>query len=130
MNALVMIWTLAAVFGAALILQHALVRNAHRRRLARQQARHQQVQQTMNQQLEQTKRQIGQLQNDLAAARTQLRQLGAGDAGSAQGRSNARQALEREMDDAPASRFPLPADGFADTQPLPPDTRSASLLLQ
>ena len=68
-----LVWTL--VIAVALIVQALVMRIAHRRALGRQQARHQQHQQTLNGQFEQTRKQIGQLQSDLATARRELRQL-------------------------------------------------------
>jgi len=130
MSALVSLWAFAGVLGASLILQGVAMRIVHRRKAARQHAKHLQFQQTMNRQFEQTKRQIGQLQNDLAAARLQLRQRGRRDVASTQSRSLARQAIDRELDNASASRYSRPIDGFADTQPAPAVTQNGSLLLQ
>lgn len=125
------LWVLAIALGACLILQGVVLRIAHRRRQALQQAKHLQFEQTMNGRLEQTKRQIGQLQSDLAAARGQLKQRGNHGATSVQGSASARRTLEREFDDASESRHSVFADGFADTQPAPQEfTQHGSLLLQ
>ena len=124
------LWILAIVLGASLVLQGIVLRNAYRRKLAMQQALQLQFQQEMNGRLEQTKRQIGQLQSDLAAARQQLKQLGKGDAALVRDSSPARQALERELDEATALRQSLPVDGFADTLPSPQDPKDKSLLLR
>ena len=123
MNAIFILWVLAIVLGASLILQGVALRTAYRRAVAKQRAKHLHFQQTMNSQFEQTKRQIGQLQNDLAAARLQLKR--AGKSAAAPG-----QALERELDDASARRHQLPVNGFADTQPSPQVTQYGSLLLE
>lgn len=125
------LWILAIALGACLILQGVVMRIAYRRQVALQRAKHLQFEQTMNGKLEQTKRQIGQLQGDLAAARGQLKLRGNQGASSVQGSASARRTLEREFDDASDSRHPVLVDGFADTQPAPQEfTRHASLLLQ
>jgi uncharacterized protein HemX len=124
------IWIFAIVLGAALVLQGVVLRTIHRRKVARQQARHLQFEQAMSGKIEQTKRQIGQLQSDLSAARRQLKQLDNGVARPQPDLAADRQALERELDDAPLSRQPLPANGFADTRPAPQVTQFGSLLFQ
>jgi predicted RNase H-like nuclease (RuvC/YqgF family) len=123
-------WVLAIVLGAFLILQGAVLRIVHRRKAARQHARYQQAEQAMNGKIEQTKRQIGQLQTDLAAARRQIKQLGKGHAQPVPDLAAERWALERELDDAPSSRHALPPNGFADTRPSPQVTQFGSLLFQ
>ena len=123
MNANLILWTLAIALGASLILQGVVLRTVYRRRAIRQHAKHQQFQQTLSGQIEQTKRQIGQLQSDLAAARAQLKRAG-------QSAAAPRQVLDRELDDAPVPRRQLPVNGFADTQPSPQCTEYGSLLLQ
>lgn len=117
------LWALVSVLGASLILQGSVLRTAYRRKVAKQHAKHLQFQLTVNGQFEQTRRQIGQLQNDLAAARLQLKRVGRSAAAS-------RQALERELDAAQAFRDHLPVNGFADTQPSSQVTQHGSLLLQ
>ena len=123
MNAIFILWVLAIVLGVSLILQGVALRTAYRRKVAKQSAKHLHFQQTMNGQFEQTKRQIGQLQNDLAAARLQLKRAGKSAAAP-------RQALERDLDDASAPGHRLPVNGFADTQPSPQVTQYGSLLLE
>lgn len=112
MSTISILWALASVLAASLILQGIVLRSAYRRKVAKLHAKHLQFQQTVNGRFEQTNRQIGQLQNDLAAARLQVKRAGKSAATS-------RRALERELDDAEALRHHLPVDGFADTQPLP-----------
>jgi hypothetical protein len=123
MNATFILCSLAIVLGTSLILQGVVLRIVYRRKVTKQHAKHLQFQQTINGQVEQTKRQIGQLQSDLAAARAQLKQGGKSVAAP-------RQALDRELDDASGSRHQLPVNGFADTQPSPQVTEYGSLLLQ
>lgn len=131
MNALA--WTLfIAVALVALAAQALVMRAAHRRELARQQAKHQQHQQLVTGQVEQTRKQIGQLQSDLATARRELRQLTRKSTAAPAQRDQAaiKQSLEREIDAASASRPQLPPDGFADTQPTLGGTQYGSLLIQ
>lgn len=123
-------WILAIVLSASLVVQGVVLRIVHRRKLARQHARQLQLEQSLNSKIEQTKRQIGQLQTDLAAARRQIKQLGKTTVRPVPDLAADRQALERELDDAPVSRQPLPANGFADTRPAPQVTQFGSLLFQ
>jgi len=124
-----LVWTL--VIAVALVTQALVMRIVHRRALARQHGRHQQHQQTLNGQFEQTRKQIGQLQSDLATARRELRQLSRKTVAPVQrDTAAARQSLEREIDAASATRRPLPADGFAETQPSLEVTQYGSLLIQ
>jgi uncharacterized protein HemX len=124
------IWIFAIVLGAALVLQGVVLRTIHRRKVARQQARHLQFEQAMSGKIEQTKRQIGQLQSDLSAARRQLKQLDNGVARPQPDLAADRQALERELDDAPLSRQPLPAGCRRSHWPAPQVTQFGSLLFQ
>jgi septal ring factor EnvC (AmiA/AmiB activator) len=131
MNALV--WTLAiAVIAVSLVSQALMMRAAHRRTLARQHTKHQQHQQTLKDQFEQTRKQIGQLQSELATARREIRQLTKKSPAAPAQRDPAavKQALEREIDAASASRRQLPPDGFAETQPSLEVTQYGSLLIQ
>ena len=93
--------------------------------------KHQQHQQTLNGQFEQTRKQISQLQSDLATARRELRQVSKKSTAAPVQRDAvaARQSLEREID-AGAARRPLPIDGFAETQPSLEVTQYGSLLIQ
>ena len=123
----------ALVIAVTLVIQALVMRTAHRRSLARQHTRHQQHQQTLNGQFEQTRKQIAQLQSELANARRELRQLTKkSNPGVAVQRDPVavKQSLEREIDAAGAARRPLPADGFADTQPSVEVTQHGSLLIQ
>jgi septal ring factor EnvC (AmiA/AmiB activator) len=129
-------WTLVfavtLVALVALATQALVMRAVHRRALARQHTKHQQHQQMLNGQFEQTRKQISQLQSDLATARRDLRQLSKKGTAAPVQRDPAavRQSLEREIDAASASRRPLPADGFAETQPSLEVTQYGSLLIQ
>jgi len=124
-----LVWTL--VIAVALVAQALAMRVAHRRALARQHVKHQQHQQTLNGQFEQTRKQISQLQSDLATARRELRQVSKKSTAAPVQRDAvaARQSLEREID-AGAARRPLPTDGFAETQPSLEVTQYGSLLIQ
>lgn len=123
------VWILVAAVVVSLALQGVLLHVIHRRQLAVQQAVLQRTQQALSSRLEKTKHQIGQLQIDLSEARQQLKRAGR-ESTAVHDRSPARQALERELDDAPATRSSLPIDGFADTQPSAQDTQYGNLLLQ
>jgi hypothetical protein len=130
MNTVVNLWIAAPVLGTAVILQWTVLRTKYRNELTKQHARHVQQQQITSSHFEQAKRQIGQLQHDLAAARLQVKQLSMGRAAPPQSDSRVKEALNRMLDDAPASRRQLPADGFAETQPSPHSQHDIDLLLR
>lgn len=122
------LWSLVATLVAALVLQGVALRLAHRRKLTALQSVLQRSQLAMDNRLEKAKRQIGQLQIDLSAARQQLKRPGRPVTTVP---TLARQALERELDDdVSAARRHGPIDGFADTQPAPQYTQHGSLLMQ
>ena len=123
-------WTL--VIAVTLVSQALVMRAVHRRSLARQHTKHQQHQQTLNGQFDQTRKQIAQLQSELAHARRDLRQLTKKSPAAAVQPDPAavKKSLERELDAAGASRRPLPPDGFAETQPSVEVTQHGSLLIQ
>jgi len=98
-------------------LQWSVLRGRYRSELTVQHARHQLQEQTTSQYLEQARKQIAQLQHDLAAAKLQAKQYASDDAALRQSRSRAKEALQRTLDDADASCRRLPPDGFADTMP-------------
>lgn len=130
MNTVTSLWIAALGLGIAVILQWTVLRTKHRKELTKQHTRHVQQQQTASRYIEQAKRQIGQLQHDLAAARLHVKRLSMGGAAQPQSDSRAKQALEQTLDNAPASRRQLPADGFADTRPMPHSQHHIDLLLR
>jgi hypothetical protein len=117
---------LAALAAAALIAgQWALQRLLQRRALGALKGRHLQQQANLGRKLERAKRQIAQLQQELAAARLDVKQR----------RDRAapppvptREMLSRELDAAP-QRPRLPVDGFADTLPSQQFAHAEELLL-
>jgi len=132
MNPLVWTIVIAVAAAAAIVTQALMMRAANRRTLARQQAKHLQHQQTQASQVEQTRKQIAQLQSELATARREVRQLTKKSAAAAAPRDQAaiKQSLEREIDAGSAARSALPKDGFAETQPQLSVTQYGSLLMQ
>lgn len=130
MNAIINLWIAALVLGAAIVVQWAVLRARYRRALTLRHARHMRQQQTASCQLEQVKLQVEQLQQDLAAARLQVKRLTAAGAAPSQSRARAKEALERALDDATALRHRLPPDGFADTLPSPQIPDYVGLLLR
>ena len=130
MNTVVSLWVAAPILGTAVIVQWTLLRTKHRSELSRQRARHVQQQQATSRDIEQAKRQIGQLQHDLAAARLQVKQLSTGRAAPSQGDSRVKETLNRMLDDVSASRRHLPIDGFADTQQWRHSEHNLDLLLR
>ena len=117
MNTAIIFSLVALACTAAIALQWSVLRSRYRSELTVQRARHQLQEQTTSQYLEQARKQIGQLQHDLSAAKLQARRHTTDDAALRQSRSRAKEALERTLDDGDASRRRLPPDGFADTMP-------------
>jgi len=130
MNTAVSLWIAAPAFGTAVIVQWTVLRMVYRNELTKQRARRVEQQQTASRYIEQARRQIGQLQHELAAARLQVKRLSMDRAAPPQSDSRAKEALHRMLDDASASRPHLPPDGFAETQPLPHSQRDVDLLLR
>lgn len=130
-------WILCAVLGALLVASFVLQRSASEKRLAALQAKHAQYQKEVNGKFDGMKRQVGQLQSELAAARQLLQEAQALVAAAAPPRVDpaaARQALQRELDagdgaDSRSVRSRSGTDGFADTQVSVQDTDDSSLLL-
>ena len=129
MNTIINLWIAAPVLGAAVILQWTVLRTKYRNELTKQHARHEQQQQATSRDIEQAKRQVGQLQHDLAAARLQVKRLTVVAAAPVQNTSPARKTLQRTLDDVSQSR-PLPVDGFADTRPFRHSEHDQGLLLR
>jgi hypothetical protein len=130
LNTVVHLWIATLILATAIILQWTVLRTKYRAALTRQHARHVQQQQIASRHIEQAKRQIGQLQHDLAAARLQVKRLSMDRASPPQSNSRAKAALELALDDAAASRRHLPPDGFAETQPSRHSTHDIGLLIR
>ncbi len=130
MNTIVNLWPVALALGVAVSLQWAVLRTKYRSELTRQRARHVQQRHTTSRDLEQFKRQIGQLQHDLAAARMQAKRNAQDGAALQRSRSRAREELLRTLDDATTTRRGLPIDGFADTLPAPLSPHGVGLMFR
>jgi hypothetical protein len=129
MNTIVGLWLAAPGLGTALILQWTLLRRRHRSALTKQHAKHAQQHQILIQHVQQAKRQIGQLQHDLAAARLQIKRTTPPAASQVQRDSPARNALERTLNAPSEVRRRLPTDGFADTRPFRHSDHDRNVLL-
>lgn len=127
MNTVVSLWIAAPVVGAAVVLQWGALRTRYRNELGKLHARHMHHHQIAKGNLEQAKRQIGQLQHDLAAARLQVKRLSVA---AAPGQSGApvKRTPARALGDEAASKRRLPADGFAEARPFLPSGRVDLLL--
>jgi len=130
MNTVLSLWIAGPALGIAVIVQWAVLRTKYRNELTRQHARHVQQQQTMGLHVQQAKRQIGQLQHDLAAARLQVKRLTLVAATPVQSDSRANKTLQSALDDAWETSRRLPVDGFADTRPFRHSQHDADLLLR
>ena len=105
-----------------------MLRTKYRNELTKQHARHEQQQQATSRDIEQAKRQVAQLQHDLAAGTLQVKRLSAGR--PTQSDSRMKEALSRMLDDANASRRHLPTNGFAHTRPSPHSPHDIGLLFR
>jgi biopolymer transport protein ExbB/TolQ len=130
MSTLITLALAALVCSAAVVLEWVVLRTRYQKAMAQQRARHLQQRQIASQHLEQARRQIGQLQHDLAAAKLQAKRHTTVELASAQSRSRAKEALQRALEDASATWRRLPPDGFADTLPSPQYPHDAELLLR
>ena len=100
----------------------------YRNELTKQNVRHERQQETTSRDIEQAKRQLGQLQLDLAAAALQVKRLSAGR--PTQSDSRMKEALNRMLDDADASQRHLPTNAFAARQPSPHSAHDIGLLFR
>lgn len=124
------IWIFLAGLAGALILQAALLRVLHRRRLQALQSRHDQELIALHGEFEQMRLRLLQLQRDhLLQTQERVRSESAAQEIQRPGMS-ARQALEHQLDaDADSYAVPSP-DGFEDTQILPHEAHQPSPLMQ
>jgi hypothetical protein len=117
---------LAGTAAVSAAVQWAVMRSLHRKRLAKATSRHAEAQQTASRFMQQAKKQIAQLQQDLAASRLEVTRLAREQEGIDKRRA-ARQALDQSLEDTVLlPRRSPPIDGFADTLPslqFPPDSR-------
>lgn len=117
------LWLAVAMLAGVALIQWATLRHLHRKRLAAEQARFAQAQRIAAQLAQQARRQVAQLQQDLAAARLEAKQAARSAGRPAPGPLDpaivrARAVLDKHLDAAvPPARPTMPADGFADTLP-------------
>jgi hypothetical protein len=108
-------WLVAGLMLILAVAEWAILRAVYRKRMAAVRARHLQMERSAVQFGQQAKRQIGQLQQELAAARLEAKH-------AAHARAEVRAAVAAASPAGkgkPApSRPQLPVDGFADTLPL------------
>ncbi len=124
-------WLVSACLLGALVVQGVLLRVLHRRHLEALRMKHQQVRAKLSADLEQMSLRVLQLQREPAPVAASLPEVRHEPPIARPERPTvaARQALERELDDAYHSRAARPSDGFADTQVLAHESQEESLLL-
>ena len=114
----------AGALAATAGLQWIITSRMHRRRLEQANARHAKAQQASSRFMQQAKKQIAQLQQELAASRLEVARLTRQQDRAGQ-QAAARQVLRESLASLAADPPAPPADGFADTLPslqFPPDS--------
>jgi acetate kinase len=115
----------AGALAATAGLQWIITSRMHRRRLEQANARHAEAQQASSRFMQQAKKQIAQLQQELAASRLEVARLTRQQDRAGQQQAAARQVLRESLASLAADGPAPPADGFADTLPslqFPPDS--------
>jgi hypothetical protein len=112
---LMSLWPHLAVNGLVVVVFWAWMHARYKKRLTVQKARHVQSQQTSSRLMLEAKRQVAQLNKDLAAARLAVKL--AVQARAAPARVPAAVTQTSRRVDMPTTRTELPVDGFADTLP-------------
>ena len=121
----------AAVLLVALVaLQWFITAAVHRRALTAQRARHAEHQQASIRILEQNKRQISQLQEELAKARFEIQRRRERIVPPAPRAATAKEVLNQQLDEATALRPAMPVHGFADTLPTPLFAAGVGLMMR
>ena len=125
-------WIVAVVLALVVaLMQGRIMRRRYLSRLATELGRRQRAEQALTTQLQGAQQQIAALRRELAAARNPGQGTDAAKAPSPLGeRAAARERLNRLLDEAAPPT--APSQGFADTEPVDPETRStgANVLLQ
>ena len=112
---LMSLWPHVAVNGLLVAVFWAWMHARYKKRLASEKARHVQFQQASSRFMLEAKRQVAQLNKDLAAARLAVKL--AVQARAAPARVPAAVTQTSRRVDMPTTRAQLPVDGFADTLP-------------
>ncbi|HEV7914029.1 MAG TPA: hypothetical protein VGP22_09695 [Albitalea sp.] len=110
-------WLPIAIIPTLAVLQWGVMRNVERKRLAAAKARHREAEQSAAKLLQQTRKQIAQLQQELATVKLQAKRTARPAPPPPQPEPEVRDTLLAMLDDAPPRRHALPVDGFADTLP-------------
>lgn len=110
-------WLAMAIVPTVALIQWWIMRTGERKRLAAARARHREAEQSAAKLLQQTRKQITQLQQELAATRLQQARRAVRPAAVTPPMPDARESLLAMLDKSPPSRHALPVDGFADTLP-------------
>jgi soluble lytic murein transglycosylase-like protein len=116
---LIQFWLVAAIVPPVALLLWWAMRTTHGKRLAAVQARHLKAQQSAAALLQQSRKQIAQLQQELAAARLAATRPTRVERPRSTVSPAARDCLMKILDEAPQAARALPVDGFAETMPLP-----------
>ena len=130
MNTVITLIVATLAFAGGAVVQWFVLRAMHRAKLTKLCARHREAQRTANDCIVQARRQVDQLQHDLAAARLQAKRNRTDAGTSVENRAQAKEALLRSLDDASRSQHRLPNNSFADTLPSEQYPQGLDLLLR
>ncbi|WP_372529142.1 hypothetical protein [Piscinibacter sp.] len=114
---LIQFWLVVAIVLPVALLQWWAMRRIHRKNLAAERARRLSAQQAATKLLHQTRQQIAQLQQELAAARLAAKRPPRPALPRPTRIPTARDSLMKILDEAPQPARGLPPDGFAETMP-------------
>jgi hypothetical protein len=130
MNTVVSLWIAAPVLGKAVILQWTVLRMKYRNELTKQLARCEQQQQATSRDIEQGEAADRATATRLGCCHASSQAALGGRAAPTQSDSRMKEALNRMLDDADASRRHPPTNGFVDTQPSPHSPHDIGLLFR
>lgn len=120
----------ALAFAGGIAVQWMILQTMHRAKFTKLCARHREEQRSANDCLVQARRQVNQLQHDLAAAKLQAKRHVTDVAPSLQNQDHAKEALLRSLDECSRPQHRVPNNGFADTLPSEQYPHGLDMLLR
>lgn len=130
MNTVITLIVATLAFAGGTVVQWLILRAMHRAKLTRLCARHREAQRNANDCLVQARRQVNQLQHDLAAARLQAKRHKTDAGSSRENQVQTKEALLRSLDGDSRPQHRVPNNGFADTLPSEQYPHGLDMLLR